>query len=131
VRAPEPLDGWRVAANPAALDAATASSKATVLRIAPDEALVTSHSAPTVDDPHAIVEPERAFLGTWLDADDYNVHVRPHVEWPVPDSRPWLGQGLVANVPVKLLFETTGQVLLVVSRGLAHELMERIGGHRS
>jgi hypothetical protein len=127
VRAPEPLNGWRVVATPAALDALASTTAATILRIAPDEALVTSHNAPLVDDPHAIVEPERAFLGTWIETAEFDRDIRPHLEWPVPDTRPWLGQGLVAGVPVKLYFETDGQVLIVVSRGLAHELMARVG----
>ena len=63
MRAPELLEGLRVVANPAAIDAATLPAGATMLRIAPDDAIVAGAATLTLDDPFAIVEPEYASLG--------------------------------------------------------------------
>ena len=63
VRAPEPLHGLRVVAKPAAIDAAVLPDGATLLRIAPDDAIVTGcrqRSPSTIA--FAIVEPEYAFV---------------------------------------------------------------------
>lgn len=119
----EPIAGLRVVATPAALDAAVAGLLA--FRIAADEALVVTGNPFTIDDPHAIVEEERGFLGGWISYAEFDEKLRPHIEWTVPDTRPWLGQGLVASVPLKLYFESHG-VMVIVSRGLAHELQERV-----
>lgn len=137
--APEPLHGLRVVAAPDAIDAAAhavARTGAIVVRIAPDDAFVIGVTALDVTDPHAIVEPESAFVGWWLTADDVANHIAPHVEWPMP--RPQAGttqlaQGLVAGLPMKLWFSDPTdasadgpQVLLMVSRGLVHEAQARL-----
>jgi hypothetical protein len=139
VHAPEPLHGLRVVATADAIDAATQSTARTggiVIRIAPDDAFVIGASDLILSDPHAIVEPESAFVGWWLTADDVATHIARHIEWEVP--RPQAGstqlaQGLVAGLPMKLWFSDPTdasadgpQVLLMVSRGLAHEAMERL-----
>jgi hypothetical protein len=123
VRAPELLEGLRVVAKPAAIDAATLPAGATMLRIAPDDAIVAGAATLTIDDPFAIVEPEYAFVQWRLQPAEFDA-VRNRIEWPVPAAGQ-LGQGLIAGVPAKILI-TPDDVLLIVSAGLAHELSERL-----
>jgi hypothetical protein len=123
VRAPEQLSGVRVVATPAAIDTARLPAGATMLRIAPDDAIVAGTATLTLDDPYAIVEPEYAFVRWRLTPAEFD-GVTHHIEWPLP-AQGQLGQGLIAGVPAKILIEPE-QVLLVVSAGLAHELSERL-----
>jgi hypothetical protein len=123
VRAPELLSGLRIVAKPAAIDAARLPAGATILRIAPDDAIVAGAAELTLDDPYAIVEPEYAFVHWRLTHAEFE-GVTDHIEWALPvEGR--LGQGLIAGVPAKILI-TPDDVLLVVSAGLAHELSERL-----
>ena len=123
MRAPEPLHGLRVVAKPAALDAITPGAAGLILRIAPDDAIVTGTATLTVDDPYAIVEPEYTFVQWRLTPAEFG-EIRRHIEWPLP-AEGRLGQGLIAGVPAKILI-ASDHVLLVVSAGLAHELLERL-----
>ena len=123
MRAPEQLHGLRVVAKPAALDAVVLPHGATMLRIAPDDAIVTDAATVTVDDPFAIVEPEYAFVHWRLTPAEFDC-VTNHIEWPLPTDGA-LGQGLIAGVPAKIAIRPD-HVLLVVSAGLAHELSERL-----
>lgn len=123
MRAPDQLHGLRVVARPAALDAVLVPHGATMLRIAPDDAIVVDAATLTVDDPFAIVEPEYAFVHWRLTPEEFE-GVTHHIEWSLP-ARGQLGQGLIAGVPAKILV-TPDHVLLVVSAGLAHELLERV-----
>ncbi|HEY7628730.1 MAG TPA: hypothetical protein VH761_16785 [Ilumatobacteraceae bacterium] len=123
MRAPELLAGWRVVARPEAIDALVAPPGGAVLRIAPDDAIVSGIAGIDVDDPHAIVEPEYAFVH-WKLAPSEFAEVERHIEWPLP-RRGQLGQGLIAGVPAKIAIEDD-HVVLVVSASLAHELMERL-----
>jgi hypothetical protein len=123
VRAPEQLHGLRVVAEPAALDAAVVPNGATMLRIAPDDAVVTGAATLTVDDPFAIIEPEYTFVQWRLTPAEF-VGITHHIDWPTPAAGQ-LGQGLIAGVPAKILI-TSDHVLLIVSGGLAHELAERL-----
>ena len=123
MRAPELLEGLRVVASPAAIDEATLPTGATMLRIAPDDALVAGAATLTIDDPFAIVEPEYTFVHWRLRPAEFDT-LRHHIEWPVP-AVGQLGQGLIAGVPAKIMI-TRDDVLLIVSAGLAHELSERL-----
>ena len=123
MRAPEQLHGLRVVAKPAALDGIALPHGATMLRIAPDDAIVTDAATLSVDDPFAIVEPEYAFVHWRLTPAEFD-DVANHIEWPLPTDDT-LGQGLIAGVPAKVAIRPD-QVLLVVSAGLAHELSERL-----
>jgi hypothetical protein len=123
VRAPELLHGLRVVAKPAALDAAELAHGATMLRIAPDDAIIAGASALTLDDTFAIVEPEYAFVCWRLTPGEFG-DVTHHIEWPLP-APGRLGQGLIAGVPAKIVI-APDHVLMVVSAGLAHELVERL-----
>ncbi|MEY2583190.1 MAG: hypothetical protein QOE09_3039 [Ilumatobacteraceae bacterium] len=123
MRAPELLEGLRVVAKPAAIDAAVLPVGATMLRIAPDDAIVAGAATMTIDDPFAIVEPEYAFVHWRLHPAEFE-GVKDHIEWSVP-AVGQLGQGLIAGVPAKIMI-TPDAVLLIVSAGLAHELAERL-----
>ena len=123
MRAPELLHGLRVVAKPAAIDAVELPDGATMLRIAPDDAIVAGAAMLTLDDPFAIVEPEYAFVHWRLTAEEFD-DVTHHIEWTLPAAGQ-LGQGLIAGVPAKILI-TPDDVLLVVSAGLAPDLSERL-----
>lgn len=123
MRAPEPLTGLRVVARPGAVDALVAPASGRVLRIAPDDAIVTGTATLTVDDPHAIVEPEHTFVHWTLTPDEF-APIVDHIEWQLPPAGE-LGQGLIAGVSVKIVI-SSDHVLLVVSASLAHELAERL-----
>jgi hypothetical protein len=123
VHAPEELHGLRIVAAPDAIDAALAGYAGTVLRIAPDDALVLEPSTIAVDDVHAIVEPEHAFVHWRLSPQEFSEIAR-HIEWPLPPVG-HLGQGLIAGVPAKIVIGHD-DVLLIASASLAHELMERL-----
>ena len=123
MRAPELLHGLRVVATPATLDAAELPDGATMLRIAPDDAIVTGASTLTLDDPFAIIEPEYAFVHWRLTPHEFD-EVTDHIEWPLPAPGE-LGQGLIAGVPAKIVV-APDHVMMIVSAGLAHELLERL-----
>lgn len=123
VRAPELLHGLRVVARPAAIDAVELPDGATMLRIAPDDAIVADAATLTLDDPFAIIEPEYTFVHWRLTPEEFG-DVTDHIEWPLPVAGE-LGQGLIAGVPAKIRI-ASDHVLLIVSAGLAHELAERL-----
>jgi len=123
VREPEPLEGVRVVASPAAIDAAVLPAGSAMLRIARDDAIVTSASTLTLEDPFAIVEPEYTFVQWQLTPAEF-ADVGHHIEWPLPATGQ-LGQGLIAGVPAKIVI-TDERVMLIVSAGLAHELSARL-----
>jgi hypothetical protein len=118
------LRGLRVVADPAALDAARWSGEdVIVLRIAPDDAFAIDAIAVELDDEHAIVEPEIAFSGAWLELEA----VRRHAEWAMPKDRPALAQGNVATVPARIWLPDAGEtVLLITAAAYADELAGRL-----
>ncbi len=131
----------RVVADAAALDAAAWPADCSVLRIAPDDALVmvradtgSAAGAATSDmievaaavtdvDPFAIVELESGFVGTWIDTGALRFWVERHADWHLPHGD-GLSQGMVAALPVKILVEA-GQALVLVPASFASELAER------
>lgn len=121
----EPLLGGRVVADPAALDGARWKGDPLVLRLAPDEAFAIGVAGATVDDPDAILEPEAGFVGAWLTTEDVLRLVVPHVEWPLPETRPVLVQGTIAGVPAKLWLEDDRALLLTLA-AYGHELEDRL-----
>jgi len=120
------LAGTRVVADPAAIDAFIAGldASAVVIRPAPDDAFVlgVGVDAVRVEDPHAIVEDERGFVGGWGTLGE----VRRHLEWAPPTERPALAQGSVAGVPAKLWIIDDERVLLVTAAAYADVLAERL-----
>jgi len=125
VRALEPLRGIRVVARPEAIDAATVPADAVVLRFAPDEAFVVGAGPVDLDDTHAIVVDDVGFSAARVSWADYDEHVAPLIEWPLPNERPALAQGLVAAVPAKLWI-TRDDVLLICPSAYADDLAERL-----
>ena len=116
------LAGVRVVADPTWIDALAAAlgSGPTVLRFAPDEALVLG-AAIDVDGP-AIVEDEVGYLALTVEREV----LERHVEWPLPTVG-GLGQGKVAGVPAKVAWLPDGRAWVVVQAAYAHELEERLG----
>jgi hypothetical protein len=118
----ETLAGWRVVATPPAIDAMVTEPGSTVLRFAPDDALVLTATAPTVEDEHAIVVPDHGWSGTWLTWEDLGA-VRECVDWHLPETG--IAQGLVAGVPCKAL-RRDDLTLLLCATPYAHELESRL-----
>ena len=121
----EPIGGFRVVASPDALDGARwTGDAASILRIAPDEALGLGVTQVAVDDPDAIVEPESGFVVAYLDAHEQRA-LAAHVDWALPIEPGALGQGKIAGVPARLLVGTPS--LLVIQAAYADELRSRLG----
>ena len=122
----ERLTATRVAATPAALDAAHWPNDAIVLRTASDEATVLAAIAPAlIADAHAIVEAETALFGVWILADEALALLERECDWELPAARPAFAQGAVAGLPLKLWFERD-RVLFVVSAPFATDFAERL-----
>lgn len=126
MRAPERLWGLRIVSTPGALASARFVGTVTVLPIAGDEVFALGASHAELDDPSAIIEAETTFVAWTLTDDEFEQHIAPHVEWELPATRPAFAQGLAAGMPVKFLFERD-QVRLIVSNGLVHEAVDRLG----
>jgi hypothetical protein len=124
VRAPEQLAALRVVAASEVLDGVTMVDDHPALRLAPDDLLVIGAASVEVAGENLIVD-EAGFVGWWLTADEVREDVLPHVDWPLPTSRPALAQGLVAGVPAKLWL-TEDRSLLLCPAAYAHELQERM-----
>lgn len=119
--------GWRIIADPTALDHAVWPPRATAVRISPDDAFVIGGSLPSVADPHAIITPEHGFVGATLSRADVAHIAERHIEWELPTSRPALAQGQIAGVPAKLVLNDDGTTLLLVAAAAHHELAVRLG----
>jgi hypothetical protein len=125
VPALDPVEGVRVVANAAALDAARwHGDDVDVVRIAPDEALGLGATGVELDDPDAIVEPEAGVSVALLGATDLAT-LAAHTDWPLPAERGTIAQGKVAGVPAKLV--AGSPALLVVQTAYADELGRRLG----
>lgn len=125
MRALEPVRGLRVIASAAALDAATWDEHVVVLRLAPDDAFGVGAERVEVADDDAIVVPETGFVGAWLRPHEFAEHVRPQIEWTLPEARPALAQGLIAGVPAKLWLEHE-RTLVLCAAAYSYELADRI-----
>lgn len=121
----ELLEATRIVADPSALDRIEAPDAGYLIRLAPDDLLVLpALDGVEVDDPHAIVEPECGFAGARFGNSDL-ASLQSACEWEFPDERPALAQGHLAGVPVKMLFSTSG-VLILIPTGMAHTFQERL-----
>jgi len=124
-----PVSGWRIIADPAALDAAPWPTSSRVVRISPDDVFLIGAAEPSIPtDAHAIVTPEHGFSGATISAmqvSDIGLH---HIEWAVPAARPALAQGQIAGVPAKLVLHADGSALLLVACAAQHELEDRLNG---
>ena len=123
MRAPEPLMGQRVVADPQAIDAFVAAQPArvTVLRLAPDEAFIVGAAATRLDDPHAIIEHEHGFVALAVD----RAVVERHVEWDLPGGGT-VAQGAIAGVPAKLAWLPDGGAWIVTHAAYVAELQDRL-----
>ena len=130
----ERIAGTRIVARPDAIDAATWPDGTVALRLAPDEVFITSTiDAASIDDPHAIVEPETGFAGVWLDRPTAIDFLQRECDWELPatgrgdsdSDAPAFGQGLVAGLPMKIWFERE-RVWLIVAAPFGEDLMERL-----
>jgi hypothetical protein len=115
-----------VVASPATLDDLAWPEGMTALRFAADDVLLVGEATMTFGNEPAIIEKEVGFVGWWLTPDELATAVLPHVDWPLPSSRPALAQGLVAGVPAKIWL-TDDRALLLCAAAYAHELAERLG----
>ena len=123
----EILRGWRIIADPTALDSVTWPVTAHVVRISPDDVYVIGSVEPAVPaDPYAIITPELGFAGVGLSPAEVAAVAQEHIEWPLPSMRPALAQGQIAGVPAKLELHVDGSALLLVACAARHELQARI-----
>ena len=122
--AAEPLACQRVVADAAAIDALTGAlpAQASVLRFAPDEALIIGAASIHLDDPHAIIVDEAGFVAGPVDPEV----VSRHAEWPLAGERGSFAQGAIAGVPAKLASTGDGHALVIVHAAYAEELLERL-----
>jgi hypothetical protein len=121
VPAREPLVGERVVAEPSSIDALAAlGTNVTIVRFAPDEALVLGARV-QLDEP-AIVEEEVGYVALTVERE----LLERHVEWPLPAVGA-TGQGKVAGVPAKVVWLPDGRAWVIAHAAYASELEERLG----
>ena len=121
----EPIRGVRIVADPATVDTIRVLDGTVVLRLAPDDAFVLLEGPLESVDVDAIIVAESGFVGCWLTSEEVAFRLVPHIEWPLPDARPALAQGLVAGVPARLWLESS-RALLLCAAPYAHDLAERL-----
>ena len=127
VHAVEQLAGWRIIAEPAALDGAKWPKGSRAVRISPDDVFLIGAVEPKVPgDAHAIITPEHGFSGIELSAAQVASIAEEHIEWQLPAKLPAMSQGQIAGVPAKLLFAADGSALLLVACAATHELLGRL-----
>lgn len=119
----EHLSGLRVVASPTSLNAAAWPAEATVLRLAPDEALVLGTDRVDVPDPNALVELETGICGVEMDSPALARWMEREAEWPPPSVG--FAQGMAAGLPVKVWVGDESS-LLITRGSLARELEERL-----
>ena len=121
---PEQLRGQRVVADTDAIDALAAvlPATSTILRIAPDEALVLGPTGLQLDDPHAIIEDEAGFVAFTVDRDV----IKRHTEWSLPAEVGKLAQGSISGVPAKLTWLPDGRARVVTHAAYAADLVDRL-----
>jgi hypothetical protein len=128
VLALETIRGVRVVADPAGIESIVVAAGGVVLRFAPDDAFVLLDMPGDKIEPvtaDAIIAPESGFVGCWLTMAEVASRLVPHIEWPLPEARPALVQGLIAGVPAKLWLEPS-RALLLCAAPYAHDLAERL-----
>jgi hypothetical protein len=114
-----------VVAQPEALDRMTPPEDGLILRLAPDDVLITGGGDVAVDDPHALIQDETGFSAMALTEAQILDVLGRCASWEPPAGRPCLAQGMVAGLPVRIWIDH-GQGLVIVPTPLAHELEERL-----
>jgi len=120
----EPMIGLRINATPAALDAAVWPPGARVMRLAPDDVFLIGDGDFELEDPHAIVDHEAGFSGTWLQVGEMAGWLEKNAMWRLAEPGR-LAQGMAAHLPIKTMVEGD-QVLVLTATVVAHELAERL-----
>ena len=121
----ETIRGVRIVADPAGIESIKVIAGTVVLRFAPDDAFVLVEGRLESVENDAIVVEESGFLGCWLTLAEVASRLVPHIEWPLPVTRPALAQGLIAGVPAKLWLGVD-RALLLCAAPYAHDLAERL-----
>ena len=122
----ERLEATRIVASPGALDEVESPDGGHLVRLAPDDLLVIPPlERVDVADPYAIIEPETGFSAAWFDRSEL-ARLQAVSTWEFPRRRPDFAQGHLAGIPVKMLFEEDG-ILVLVPAVLTHHLEERLG----
>ena len=122
----ERLEATRIVAAPGALDEVESPDGGHLVRLAPDDLLVIPPPERVdVADPYAIIEPETGFSAAWFDRSEL-ARLQAVSTWEFPRRRPDFAQGHLAGIPVKMLFEEDG-ILVLVPAVLTHHLEERLG----
>jgi len=122
----ERLEATRIVAAPGALDEVESPDGGHLVRLAPDDLLVIPPlERVDVADPYAIIEPETGFSAAWFDRSEL-ARLQAVSTWEFPRRRPDFAQGHLAGIPVKMLFEEGG-ILVLVPAALTHHLEERLG----
>lgn len=124
----EPTILHRVVADPTALDGAAWPNASTVVRTAPDEALVLGPDRPTPPSGDAIILTDTSWSTAVLAPDHGAEIMRRHATWPPPSSG--LAQGAVAAIAVKLIVEPEQWQFLVQS-AFALDFADRVLGEGS
>lgn len=119
----EPLVAVRLVSTPEALDAAQWPD-GILMRTAPDEVLLIDGTAPQLTDPHAIIEVDAGWMGSWLSSSESDALFRRTASWVLPTERPAFAQGMASHLPVKIWLEAD-RALWVVPRSLAREFEHR------
>ena len=120
-----PLVGQRIVADPASIDAIVAAvpAGATVIRFAPDEALIMVDGLGGLDGlgGDAIVEDDVGFVAVTIDG----AVVARHTEWALPDHG-GVAQGGIAGVPAKLAWLPDGRAWIVTQAAYLADLLDRL-----
>ena len=120
----EPVTLHRVISTPAALDAASWPAGATVLRTAPDAAVVLgADDLARLTDSGAIVFRDTSWQTVTVDPSVGAEVMARHASWPPPLEG--FAQGAVAGIAVKLLVAAHAWTFLVAG-AYADEFAERI-----
>lgn len=115
------LPVWRVVAAPEAIDQLSGS----VLRIAPDDALVLEVDGVKVDDPEAIVEPDAGWVKMSMSEERAIELISVHASWRPPSERPVLAQGMLGGLPAKVYLDGEA-TMIIVAAPFESELEERL-----
>jgi hypothetical protein len=118
----EGLTAWRVVAAPASVD----ELSGTVLRFAPDDALVLGEKEVAVSDPHAIIERDTGWVALQMTEERALDLIAVHASWQASLDRPVLLQGMVAGLPVKVYLDGE-QGMIIIAAPFGHELEDRLG----
>ncbi len=77
------------------------------------------------EDPSVIVETDTGMSAMMFSRAEYDRMIAPRVEWQLPSTKPYLSQGKLLGVPVKL-YATNDEALVICLTAYVHELAERV-----